>query len=129
VTDEDVKGLLHREEVRSRRRQRVEIVALVLAGLLAVLAAGQTWRTAQVVDHQVQCQLEFNTRFIDAQRERSNSAAEERQAQRDLLVPPGGPLRTAEERQAAVNRYLDALDRADRNRAEHPLPERADCGG
>lgn len=90
------------------------VVTIVLAAYLLTYVQQQRERADLV-----ECQSELNTAFREAIAARSDSAAAERAAQRDLL--------TSAFDQAAITAYLDALAVADRDRANNPVP-RDVCG-
>lgn len=97
----------------------------VLVVLLAVLSVAFMAVSINRQEEAVACQARFNERFTAALRERSDAAAVERAAQRDLLtsvITPG------DDHRGAIQRYLDGLAAADAQRDATPLPARPDCG-
>lgn len=132
-------ALLSGEPAMATRHRRLwhsldgrAIAGLLILVMLAVTATGGylTFREDRAelrqTEDRVACQAEFNGAFARALAERNESAAAERAAQRDLLMTLLGTDDEVES-QAAIERYLAALDEADTKRAANPLPDRVDC--
>jgi uncharacterized membrane protein len=107
----------------ARATRADNLIGIIVAGLavISVVVAAFTITRQQ---NAVECQTTFNLAFTDALTQRTEAATEERAAQRTLLTTQAT---TPEERRAGLDRYLQALDRADNRREENPLPLRPRC--
>lgn len=103
------------------RTERVFGVVLIGLAVLSVIGVGiQTVRLGNATS----CQAEFNEHYTAALKLRTKAAATERAAQRELLTlmlqQP-----TQQEARAALQRYIDGLAKADREREDAQIPTRA----
>lgn len=102
----------------------MRVVTLVLMGLLTLVVAGLIVLLLTFVSgarKTVEClqanAAELNTSIVAGR----NSAAQDRAAQRELLLTPST---TPAEGKAAVERFLKRLDDADQARTANPPPVR-----
>lgn len=117
-----------------RRRLTFEQIlgaAVVLLAVVSVVVMAVTLtRQQDAINEQrgaVACQAEFNARFASALRERTEAAASERRAMRNLLDVILNPAASREERAGALTAYRDGLAAADSQRAASPLPLQPSC--
>lgn len=114
---------------RSVDAQRVLGAILVIMALASVvLVAVQTYR----LDRVITCQVAYNEAFAASLEMRAAAAAEERQAQRQLLQtllrfrPTDDSPERAQAREQALSDYIAGLNAADAARQSAPLPDQ-DC--
>lgn len=116
-------GGLGRELIGAPMRvwsQRViGLVVIVMAVITMITSVSVNLRLERVT----QCQAQFNADYRQALAERVDAANQEREAQRILIVS----ITRGTDDQQALNGYLSALDAADANRRENPLPPHVNC--
>lgn len=100
-----------------------EIRRTAIGILLLVLCGYTLWQSGRVIE----CQKNFNVTFAQNLKERSDAAAGERQAQREMLDAILDPAGSNASRSAALVAWRAALDAADRKRDAYPLPEDPRC--
>lgn len=98
----------------------VGAIVIVMSMVSVIVSAISTHQQSE----QVTCQSAFNAVFAAALDQRSDAATKERQAQRVLLTTP---YTTPTDWAASKDQYLEALDQADEQRNENPLPDRPAC--
>lgn len=109
------------------KRWRVNWTA-VLGVLLIVIAAyiaGETYQQGQEAQAREECQTSLNRTFLQALQGRDAAAREESNAQRVLLATPSNS--TERQKQAARQRYIDALAQLDVARERNPFPKETSC--
>lgn len=97
-------------------------VVIVMAVISVITVSYTVSRTQQVVT----CQADYNAAFVLAFDERSQAAAADRQAQRELLTGMVTTRDPATSR-TLIDTYLRKLDEADNQRDDNPLPQRPVC--
>lgn len=102
-------------------------VEVVIFALLLAVMIGQSYYLLTYVHEQrltqdrLVCQSHLNDAFRDALTQRTDAASAERAAQRTFLTSLTQNS-TPAQAQKAYGDYLAALDAADRDRANNPLP-------
>lgn len=101
----------------------------IVGWVIVVLAVVSVITVSYSVNRQqqsIECQANYNARFVVALNERSDAASADRQAQKDLLT---GMFTARDEttRRALVEAYLQKLNDADNKRDDNPLPQRPIC--
>lgn len=113
-------------ETSTARRTSVgdNVIGVVVILLAIVTVMGLAFQASEA-KRAMQCQTEFNIQFMRSIQERQESAATERQAQRELLTAIVAPGRSGG---GAIQRYIDSLNAADAQRTANPYPIQPDCG-
>lgn len=96
------------------------VILIALSVFSVIFVAIQTSRLSDVTE----CQAEYNEAYGNAIKARSNAARDERQAQRQLWLTVLNQQIPVEQKRAAFETYLKALDEADRVRDKAELPTR-----
>lgn len=91
--------------------------------VMAVVSVATVSYTVSRQQQLVTCQADYNSAFSAALKERTEAAAADRQAQRDLLTGMVTARDPATSR-ALIDAYLHKLDEADNQRDDNPLPQR-----
>lgn len=94
--------------------------------VMAIVSVATVSYTVTRQNQSVTCQADYNTAFVAALKTRTEAAAADRQAQRDLLtgmVTARDPVTS----RALIDAYLRKLDEADNQRDDNPLPQRPAC--
>lgn len=104
-----------------RKHPNLELVEVGVFALLLIVVCAQTYylmtyvRDQRAITDRLQCQVQLNDVFREALTLRTAAQARERQAQREFLTSRAfGPEQ--------LRNYLAALDEADADRANTPLP-------
>jgi hypothetical protein len=113
---------LHRLGGSLRFDRVVGWVIIVMAVISVITVSYAVSRQQQAVT----CQADYNAAFVAALNERSDAAAADRQAQRELLTGMVIARDPATSR-TLIDAYLRKLDDADDQRDENPLPQRPIC--
>lgn len=101
----------------------------IIGWVIIVMAIVSVATVSYAVNRQQQavtCQADYNTAFVAALKTRTEAAAADRQAQRDLLtgmVTARDPVTSRK----LIDQYLHKLDEADNQRDDNPLPQRPAC--
>lgn len=111
------------EPVRTRTRTDSIISAIVV--VMAVVSVGVGAVSVARQQTVTECQAEFNAQFSSALTERVNAANEERAGQRAWMSAALSGDQVAARK--AAQSYVDALNRADQQRDQHPLPPQPQC--
>lgn len=108
---------------RDRLLRWVRRNALGVLALLVVAATGALYAQQSVaLSRATECQAAYNQAYVLALKERSDAAAEERQAQRTLLATILANPGNHEVGRRALDDYLASLARADSEREQNPIP-------
>lgn len=103
-----------------KRPPTMGLVELAVFAVLTLVLCGQTYylltyvAAQRAITDRLQCQVQLNDVFREALTLRTAAQARERQAQREFLTSAFGP--------EELRNYLAALDEADADRANTPLP-------
>lgn len=104
------------EKVTLQSAFGVVILILIAVGMTSVVQGNA--RLEQVV----KCQTAFNQEYTKGLQARSDAAASEREAQRELLAVTNDPASNDEQRSQAIDNYVVTLNQADQQRRENPIP-------
>ncbi|WP_433024714.1 hypothetical protein [Actinomycetospora sp. CA-053990] len=112
---------------RLRPRWKINWSAVVGVLLIVVAAytAGETYHQGEEAQRRAECQTSLNRTFLEALQGRDRAAREESNAQRVLLATPAAS--TDRQKQAARQRYIDALAQLDIARERNPFPKETSC--
>lgn len=107
----------------SLRFDRVVGWVIIVMAIISVITVSYTVSRQQQT---LTCQADYNAAFVAALDERSEAAAADRQAQRELLTGMVAARDPATSR-TLIDSYLRKLDAADNQRDRNPLPQRPIC--
>lgn len=106
------------------------IMRLMLGIIILILVAYTVISGIVTAAHDrgvVECQTQLNQDFRTALVARSQAAANERTAQKTLLLVTSDPKTSQTAKYEAIQNYLKTLDAADQARADSPLIENTRC--
>lgn len=130
IVEGDKHVALKPRKPRMSWRQALGVVVLLLAvasTITSAIATREQRNSAEQMRRISSCQAEFNKAYRLAITERSDAANEERKAMRTMLETILNPAATPDARLSAISQYSQTLDRAEKTRAQNPLPSTDRC--